>query len=184
MGILPTDDIVTLLAQDHEAVSQRLSELDAAPAEARAELFWELVNQLVRHEVAEESVVYPALRKGPGGDAVADARQAEEAAAERLLAHMETLDPTSAEFLGAVEDLRSAVLEHAAKEEAEVFPLLLANEDPDSLARLGQKFKGEKLAAPSHPHPHTPNSALGHKVVGPIAAFIDHIRDGAREHSS
>jgi hypothetical protein len=97
---------------------------------------------------------------------------------------METLDPTSAEFLGAVTDLRSAVLAHAAKEEAEVFPLLLANEDPDSLARLGQKFKGEKLAAPSHPHPHTPNSALGHKVVGPIAAFIDHIRDGAREHSS
>jgi hemerythrin superfamily protein len=184
MGTLPTDDIVTLLAADHEAVIRRISELGAAPTEARAELFRELVTQLVRHEVAEESVVYPALRKEPGGDAVADSRHAEEAAAERLLAHMESLDPTSEEFGGAVRDLRSAVLEHAANEEAEVFPLLRANEDADYLTRLGQKFKGEKLAAPTRPHPHTPNSALGHKVVGPITAFVDRLRDEAREHSA
>ena len=31
----------------------------------RGELFWELMDQLVRHEVAE-AVVYPALRQDPG----------------------------------------------------------------------------------------------------------------------
>jgi hypothetical protein len=184
MAVLPTDDIITLLAQDHETVGQRLAELELAAPEARADLFWELVTQLMRHEVAEEVVVYPALRREAGGDEVADARQAEEAEAEKMLARMENVDPTTEEFLGAVRDLHGAVIDHATKEEAEVFPLLLANEEADFLTRLGQKFKGEKLAAPTHPHPHTPNTALGNKVVGPIAAFIDRLRDEAREHSS
>jgi hemerythrin superfamily protein len=184
MAVLPTDDIVTLLAQDHETVGQRLAELESAAPELRADLFWELVTQLVRHEVAEEIVVYPALRHEPGGSAVADARQAEEANAEKMLARMEKLDPNTEEFLGAIRDLRATVVEHASNEEAEVFPLLLANEEPDFLTQLGQKFKGEKLAAPTHPHPHTPNTASANKVVGPIAAFIDRLRDEAREHSS
>jgi hemerythrin superfamily protein len=184
MGILPTDDIVTLLAHDHEAVSHRLSELETASPDSRADLFWELVNQLMRHEVAEEVVVYPALRAEPGGEVVADARQAEEAEAEQLLARMEKLDPATEEFRGAVSDLRAAVLEHASREEAEVFPLLLANEETDYLIHLGQKFKGEKLGAPTHPHPHTPNSALANRVMGPVAAFIDRLRDEARERSS
>jgi hemerythrin superfamily protein len=184
MAVLPTDDIVTLLAQDHETVGQRFTELESAAPELRADLFWELVTQLVRHEVAEEVIVYPALRHEPGGSAVADARQAEEAEAEKMLARLEKVDPTTEQFLGAIRDLHAAVLEHASNEEAEVFPLLLANEEPDFLTQLGQKFKGEKLAAPTHPHPHTPNTALANKVAGPIVAFIDRLRDEARAHSS
>jgi hemerythrin superfamily protein len=184
MGIVPTDDIISLLEQDHQAVRERFSELEAAGVDDRAQLFWELMEQLVRHEVAEEAVVYPALRQEPGGDAIADARVAEESEAEQLLARLEKLDPATEEFKGAVRDLRAAVLDHAAKEEGEVFPLLAASGEDGYLALLGQKFKGEKLAAPSHPHPHAPTSAVGHKVIGPIAAFIDRIRDESRERAS
>ena len=49
----------------------------------------------------------------------------------------------------------------------------------DILALLGQKFRGEKLAAPTHPHPHLPNSAFGNGVFGPVASFIDRQRDSA-----
>jgi hemerythrin superfamily protein len=184
MGIIPTDDVISLLAQDHEAIKERFLELGGADPDLRCRLFWELMDQLVRHEVAEEVVVYPALRQEPGGDAVADARLAEEAQAERLLARMEKLDPTTEEFAGAVHDLETAVLAHAEREEAAVFPLLSANEESGYLALLGQKFKGEKLAAPNHPHPHSPHSPLAHKVVGPVAAFIDRVRDASREKTS
>jgi|GEM_PF-5487241 len=47
----PADDVLELLEQD---------------------LFWKLTNDLVRHEVAEERVVYPLLRGLPGGETVAD----------------------------------------------------------------------------------------------------------------
>jgi hemerythrin superfamily protein len=184
MGIVPTDDLISLLAQDHEAITERFSELGHAAPEVRGQLFWELMDQLVRHEVAEEVVVYPALRQEPGGDAVAEARLAEEAAAEKLLARLEKLDPTTEEFRGAIRDLESAVLDHARHEEAEVFPLLAANEESGYLALLGQKFKGEKLAAPNHPHPHAPDSPLAQKLVGPVAAFIDRIRDASRLRSA
>jgi len=52
MAIVPTDDVVSLLAQDHEALRERLMEFESAPPGSRAELFRELVAQLVRHEVA------------------------------------------------------------------------------------------------------------------------------------
>jgi len=181
MGIVPTDDVISLLTQDHEAITERFSELRGTHPDFRDQLFWELMDQLVRHEVAEETVVYPALREEPGGDVIADARVAEEAETEALLARMEKLDPTTEEFLGAVQDLESAVLAHAKKEEDEVFPLFTANEETGYLALLGQKFKGEKLAAPNHPHPHAPNAPLAQKLVGPVAAFVDRIRDAARE---
>ena len=92
---------------------------------------------------------------------------------------MEKPEPTTEEFMGAVRDLRSAVMDQAAQEETYVFPLLLAHEEDAYLALLGQKFRGEKLAAPTHPHPHLPNSAFGNRVFGPVASFIDRQRDSA-----
>jgi hemerythrin superfamily protein len=183
MGIVPTDDLISLLAQDHESIAERFSELGHAGPEARGRLFWELMEQLVRHEVAEEVVVYPALRREPGGDAIAEARLDEESRTELLLARLEKLDPVTEEFRGAIKDLESAVLDHAAKEETEVFPLLAANEESGYLALLGQKFRGEKLAAPSHPHPHAPDASLAQKLIGPVTAFVDRIRDASREKS-
>jgi hemerythrin superfamily protein len=152
MGIVPTDDLISLLAQDHEAIRERFFELGRADPDVRGQLFWELMDQLVRHEAAEEVVVYPALRQEPGGVVIAEARRREESEAEHVLARLEKLDPTTEEFRGAIRDLQSAVQDHAQKEEAEVFPLLTANEECGYLALLGQKFKGEKLAAPTHSH--------------------------------
>ena len=155
--------------------------MDHADADVRGQLFWELMDQLVRHEVAEEVVVYPALRQEPDGDAIAQARLREESDAEQMLARMERLDPATEDFRRAIRDLESAVLGHAHKEEAEVFPLLAANEESGYLALLGQKFKREKLAASNRPHPHPLPSARARRFVGPQAAFIDRIRDASRK---
>jgi hypothetical protein len=97
---------------------------------------------------------------------------------------MEDLDKRSDEFMEALGRLQAMVLDHAEKEEAEVCPLLLANEDNARLVYLGQKFKGAKLAAPNHPHPHMPSQPTAQKVLGPVAAFFDRMRDAARESAS
>ncbi len=179
MTVTPTDDITALLEQDHEAIMERLLEFETADPDDRATLFSELTAALTRHEVAEEIVVYPAIRSQQGGAAMVEARRAEEAALEQLLAHIERLDASTEEFMGAVRDLRKAVLSHAAHEEDQIFPMLLALGEGAYLSLLGQKFRGEKLAAPTHPHPHLPNSALGNKVTGPFASFLDRMRDSA-----
>ena len=110
MAIAPADDLVSLLTQDHAAICQRLSEFDSVGASSRAELFWKLTDQLVRHEVGEAVVVYPTVKDLPGGAEVSEARTAEEAEAERLLATMEDLDPTSTEFVRTLGELRGSSL--------------------------------------------------------------------------
>jgi hypothetical protein len=176
MGVAPADEIVFVITQDHTAIRQRLAEFDTASPETRAELFWKLTDQLVRHEVGEQVVVYPALKDLPGGSEVAEARLAEEAEAEKLLAAMEDMDPAGEEFFAALTTLRDSVLQHAEREEAEVLPLFLSHEDSDRLVYLAQKFKAAKLGAPTRPHPHLPSSPMAHKVLDPIAAFFERAR--------
>lgn len=173
------DDIVRLLQEDHRLVEQRLAELDTAGAATRGELFWKLTNDLVRHEVAEEIVVYPALRKVPGGDQVADARIAEQSDAEEQLAKMEKMDAESPAFVRELATLRASVLEHAKAEEETAFPMLEGSVPPDQRVELGQRYVKAKDAAPTHPHPHAPDSPPGNVVMGPVAALVDRLRDAA-----
>jgi hemerythrin superfamily protein len=153
MTVIPTDDLTALIEQDHEAIRERLLELEHADSSSRATLFGELTMELTRHRAAEETVVYPVIRRVPGGDELAEAHLGEESEAERLLAHMMQLDCSTGEFMGAVRDLRSVVLSHTASEEAQVFPLLRAKDEGAYLSFLGQKFRGEKL---------------GHRLVAPL----------------
>lgn len=176
---MPMDDLVRLLEEDHRLVETRLSELDTAGPATRGELFWKLTNDLVRHEVAEEVVLYPALRKVPGGDQVADARVAEQSEAEQLLAKMEKMDAESPDFVRELAKLKAAVLEHAKAEEETAFAMVLGAVGPDQRVELGKRYAKAKEAAPTHPHPHAPDSPPGNVVLGPVAALVDRVRDAA-----
>ena len=92
-------DVLTLLKNDHQAVERLLGRFDDLPIASRDEYLCEVVHTLVGHEVAEERVVYPAIREeGLAGNEVADARLAEQAEAEQLLADMESQESASGAF--------------------------------------------------------------------------------------
>jgi hemerythrin superfamily protein len=175
--VAPGDDVVSLITQDHAVIEQRFSEFDSAAPDTHAELFVRLRDQLVRHEYAEQGVVYPELEGIEGGSDVVDARVAEEAAAEKALAELQKLDASSAEFLSGLAGLRASVLAHAHNEEAQVLPLLTQHRDQGRLVYLGQKFKSAKLGSPTHPHPHAPRSPRARKFLSPITSFLDRMRD-------
>ena len=176
MTVAPADDVISLILQDHAAIEQRFSEFDSAAPETHGELFVKLRDQLVRHEYAEQAVVYPELRDLEGGSDISDARLAEESMAEKELAELQKLEPGSSEFLSGLAALRSAVLTHAGNEEAEVLALLSV-QDSDRVLYLGQKFKSAKLGAPTRPHPHVPMNSRARKLLSPITSFIDRMRD-------
>lgn len=175
------DDIVELLAQDHQTAKRLPNQITTAQPSVREELFWELVPELVRHEVAEELVVYPTIRSdAPDGDAEVEPRLKEQQKAEQMLSAMEKLDPTSDEFAQKLSQLRDDVLEHAEAEEQNIFPLLRALEHDDTRAELGTRYEKAKASAPTHPHPHAPDTPPGNKVLGPVAAFADKVRDAVK----
>ena len=153
----------------------------SSATEERASYFNELVPELVRHEVAEEVVVYPAIRSdAPDGEAEVEPRLREQSQAEKRLAAMEDLDPSGSEFAEQLEHLRRAVLEHAKAEEDNIFPLLRALEGPETRFEMGGRYEKAKASAPTHPHPAAPDTSPANKVVGPIAAIFDRARDAVR----
>lgn len=178
-------DLVSMLLMDHEEVKAQFTRLIGADENARDEMFCELRSMLVRHEVAEEEVVYPEVRRElTDGNQLADARIAEQSEAEELLASIERAGVEDPAFLSTIEALRTAVLNHAQMEEQTVFVPLNTTLDADKKEKLGQRYEKAKAAAPTHPHPHAPNTPPGNLVAGPVAALIDRTRDAMHRAAS
>ena len=134
-------DVVELLQGQHDLVRQLLRTIDEASGADRSGPFTELLHQLEAHEVAEESVVYPALRTlGSEAAAVADQRIAEEKEAEKVIADLLTKDTASDEFAQAFKKFRDAVEKHASAEESQVFPLLSSDFAADMRRELGSSL--------------------------------------------
>ena len=180
-----TDDVVTKLLKDHEQVKKLFARVEQAGPAQVANLFRDLTNELVRHEVAEETIVFPVARKVvPNGERVTNARLKEQAAAEELLKEMERETTADPHFSESLAKLQKAVLEHAHKEETLVFEPLRRVLDQARRERLGTEYETAKAVAPTHPHPNAPDSVPANAVVGPIAGLIDRMRDAIHRRAS
>lgn len=176
----PTGDVVDLLEAQHRDVRQLFDQLEGGGAE-RAETFECLVRLLAVHETAEEEVVYPALRSvGPDGDRIADARTSEEGQAKYALSELESLGVGAQEFSEKLAAFRLHVMEHAASEEREVFPVLRRSLEDDTRRAMRTALEAAEQMAPTHAHPHAPESALGNLITGPFVAVVDKVRDAIR----
>ena len=179
----PADDVVLVLTQQHERVRALLAELHetvSAVADITcdmAEPFRELVRLLVAHEAGEELVVYPALRSGLEEGTLANERMAEEDEAKHLLARLEKMAPAFFDFPTVLTELRDKVLAHAEHEEHTIFPLLQQRLPAEERQRMAGDFLYVSAKAPTHAHAHSPESAVGNAVLGPVLATIDRMRD-------
>ena len=182
MGQSETTNVVDQLLEDHGDVRSLCTGYETArTADDRAELFRHIVHDLSVHETAEEEVVWPVVRTDlANGSALAAARIGEEEEANRVMAKLEALDFDSNEFSSVFEEFRRAVLDHAEREENEIFPLL-RQLDPGKLTPMTTLVDAAKKAAPTHPHPHVPGTATANLLAGPAAAIVDRTRDSLRK---
>jgi hemerythrin superfamily protein len=178
MIIQSPDEVIAFLKAQHNFIEDMFDEvLHASDPQAREKPFLELRQLLAVHETAEEMLVHPRVRREAlGGDAMVDARLAEEHEAKELLAHAESLDITSQEFIDEVTKLREAVLAHAQQEESEEFPVLQQGLDADELKRMGTAVRAAEAIAPTRPHPGVESAKLNF-AVGPFASMLDRARD-------
>lgn len=175
-------DVVDLLLEQHEQVRQLFSQVEQATGGARRDAFEQLVRLLAVHETAEEEVVYPAVRKMvDDGDDLADARTAEEDEAKTALSELEGLGVDHPEFGSKLGQVKQIVLTHAENEEREVFPGLRESHSAEQLKSMAGGVRAAESLAPTHPHPHGPESALGNMAVGLFVAVADRVRDAIRK---
>ena len=178
-------DLIRKLLVDHQDARDMFARIESAPPDQVGELFWELTHALVRHEVAEEEIVYPQVRKVlPEGDQIANLRIEEQAEAEELLDRMEKAGPQDPSFSTHLIALRNAVLAHAEEEESTVLVPLGMTLEPSELVRLGDLYDKAKKVAPTHPHPSAPDTPPGNMLLGPVAALVDRTRDAIHKIAS
>lgn len=174
----PQQDVVDILSSDHQEALQLLDQIRAAEGDQRRDLADTLIAELVRHSVAEEMFVYPAMKRhlSDGAEAVEhDIKEHKEL--EKLMKQLEGIkadDPSFVEKLGQLEDV---LKDHVQDEEGEQFPKLRAQLPAEELVKLGVEVEGAKKIAPTRPHPLSPNNRLFHLVAGPGVGMVDRLRD-------
>lgn len=175
-------DIIELLRDEHEDLRGLFSEVLNAEPQARTEPFRYLMARLVAHEAAEEALVHNVGRdEVPGVEEHATIAREQEASAERMLAAIEDIEPSSDEFVPALQELEKAVLEHAAYEEQHEFPLLAEHLTITRRRELAEAFQVLRAEGPTRPHPKMPQNPAVRALTGPVVGVVDRARDTVRD---
>ena len=172
-------DVVDILTTDHREMEELLSQIErSGSAEQRRDLADALIAEVMRHAVAEERFVYPAIEEHmPNGKEEVKHDKEEHQEIVEIMKKMEDLDASDPAFMVSVRRLEELLVHHAKEEETDQFPQLRAHIPSEKLVAMGTKVQTAKKLAPTRPHPSAPHSELFHKTVGPGVGMIDRLRD-------
>ena len=176
-------DVIEVLTHDHREVEQMFAELETlrgttgeAEKQRRQDLVDQVTIELVRHSVAEEAEIYPAVKeKVDAGEA--ERAKYEHAEAEETMKRLERLDPDDASFDQELATLMREIRGHVAEEEGQMFPHMRQVFSQQELVELGAKVESVKKMAPTRPHPSAPDEPPGDKLLGPVSGLFDRMRD-------
>ncbi|MFI9812351.1 hemerythrin domain-containing protein [Saccharothrix variisporea] len=134
-------DVVELILNDHRRFEELFRELRDRSSD-RPALLAELAALLVAHAEAEESEVYPALKRYKRVDDEEVDHGAEEHAEghQALLALMEVADTESEEWESKLEELVEALNHHVDEEERTILNDARSEVPDDRRAELGRAF--------------------------------------------
>ena len=172
-------DVVDILTTDHREMVALIGQIEStADPGRRRDLADTVIAEVMRHAVAEEMFVYPAVEEHvPNGTKEVEHDKKEHDEIVRLMKQVEDVDAADPEFMELIRELEAKLRHHAKDEESEQFPQLRAHIPAEKLVDLGEKVQNAKKLAPTRPHPHAPHSELFHKTVGPGVGMVDRLRD-------
>jgi hemerythrin superfamily protein len=171
--------VVDVLTADHRDVTALIGEIwQVRDPMIRRDLTDTAISELVRHAVAEEMYVYPAMRKHlPDGEKAVEHDVEEHKELERAMKALEGLEVSGTEFDESLRRLETILADHVQDEESEQFPQLRQRIPHEELVEMAGKVQTAKKLAPTRPHPDAPNSELFHKLAGPGVGLVDRLRD-------
>ncbi|WP_086561657.1 hemerythrin domain-containing protein [Streptomyces africanus] len=173
-------NVIDELVTDHREVEEMFGKIEGLPSGHKDRKMYadQVTIELVRHSVAEEAYLYPAVREHvAGGDALADQELQDHATAEQIMKDLEGCDPGDPEFDRLMGTLMSEIRSHIADEEGNLFPALRQACPMDALNELGDKVRKAKKTAPTRPHPAAPDKPPANKLLAPGTGMVDRLRD-------
>ena len=138
------------LKQEHALTLTLFDTLEATSDDAtttRAGLIKKLKYALTKHAVAEENVIYPALREA-GERVEADELNSEHGYVKTYLYELDNMAKDSSAFLPKVREFRALIEEHIRDEEDKIFPQLKAqlSEEQDKKLTVAMGKESLKMA--------------------------------------
>jgi hemerythrin superfamily protein len=170
--------VLTRQRRDHVHLDRLLHELEGTTGRAQEEVLGRIDRLVFSHAFAEETVLWPVLRRVlPDGDALTLRVEEEHQEVNELVTELETLghdDPRRGERLARlVEVLREDVRD----EEDVLLPRLQEQLDAAQLQRLGRQWELTRRVSPTRPHPTVSRRPPGNALSALPLTVIDRSRD-------
>ncbi|MDC0715118.1 hemerythrin domain-containing protein [Stigmatella sp. ncwal1] len=177
-------DAIALLKADHKTVETLFRKFEKAGDSAK-KLKRKLVDQIIRelavHAAIEEVVFYPAVRaKAEKLEPQVLEALEEHHVAKWLLSELDSLPADAERFDAKVSVLMESIRHHVTEEEEELFPQVRKAFTPRELREMANALTLAKKAAPTRPHPRSPDTPPGNVVAGAVSAVLDMGRDAVR----
>jgi hemerythrin superfamily protein len=163
---------------DHVELDHLLQELDGSTGAAQEEVLTRIDRLVFSHAFAEETVLWPVLRRVlPDGDALTLRVEKEHQEVNELVTALEKGgldDPRRPERLARL----VAVLREDVRDEEDVlFPRLQEAVDVEELRRLGRRWALMRRLSPTRPHPTVSRRPPGNALSGLPLTVLDRTRD-------
>ena len=172
-------DVVGILTTDHQEMMALAGQIKGSnDPQWRRDMADTLIAEVMRHAVAEEMYVYPAIEKYiPNGTEEVEHDKQEHDEIVQVMKQLEDCNAVDPVFMAQLEKLKGLLSHHADDEESQQFPKMRTHMSSDQLIELGEKVEQAKTLAPTRPHPSAPHSELFHKSVGAGVGMVDRLRD-------
>ena len=174
-------DAITLLKNDHKTVAALFKRFEQAGDKAFAEkraIVDKIIEELAVHAAVEEQLFYPVTRATvPKVEDIALESLEEHHIVKWVLSELDDMSPEDERFDAKVTVLIENVRHHVKEEEEDYFPKVRDELGRNALNDLGEAMAEAKKAAPTHPHPRTPDTPPGNLVVGTAAGVVDRVGD-------
>ncbi|MFI8299121.1 hemerythrin domain-containing protein [Streptomyces sp. JHA19] len=173
------ESVLARQRRDHREMT-RLMDLyrRTAPGEDAERALKDVVQLVFSHAFAEESVLWPAVRRSvPGGEELTSRVEEEHQQINDLVADIERLAPGSPEREDRIARAFALIGEDIRDEEDLLLPRLQEAVDTAAQRRLGAAWEAVRRTAPTHPHPVIPRRPPGNAVAGVPLSVDDRTRD-------
>ncbi|MFC7994203.1 hemerythrin domain-containing protein [Streptomyces pilosus] len=164
--------------RDHARLDTMMNRWPACGSDEERDALWQDIVQLVfSHAFAEETVLWPLLRRvASHGEELTGRVEEEHQAINELVARVEKSpgDPRRSEW---IEEAFTLVRQDIRDEEDELLPRLRDAFGDRRLRRIGAAWEAVRATAPTRPHPGVPRRPPGNALRGVPLSVFDRLRD-------
>jgi hemerythrin superfamily protein len=170
--------VLTRQKRDHVTLNGLLEDLQRTTGDAQDEVLHRIYRLVFCHAFAEESVLWPVLRRVlPDGHALTLDVEREHQEVNELVARLERTTHDDPARPALLERLVAVLREDVRDEEDVLFPRLQEVVDRRRLRRLGVAWELVRRTAPTRAHPVVARRPPGNVLAAIPLSVIDRLRD-------